>query len=47
MGIYLSKPNTKKDSGKGENHQVEFAFSSMQGWRMHMEDDHIVNGEIS
>ena len=47
MGIYLSKPNTEKQSGKGENAKVSFGYSSMQGWRMHMEDAHIANGQIA
>jgi serine/threonine protein phosphatase PrpC len=41
MGIYLSKPNTTKDSHFGENEQMKFAVSAMQGWRMNMEDAHI------
>ena len=41
MGIYLSKPNTTKDSHAGETEFVRFAVSAMQGWRMNMEDAHI------
>jgi len=41
MGIYLSKPNTTKDSHLGENEHLRFAVSAMQGWRMNMEDAHI------
>ena len=41
MGIYLSKPNTIKDSHVGENERMRFAVSAMQGWRMSMEDAHI------
>lgn len=41
MGIYLSKPNTTKDSHSGESEDLRFALSAMQGWRMNMEDAHI------
>ena len=41
MGIYLSKPNTEKESQKGENEKLLYAVASMQGWRMNMEDAHI------
>ena len=41
MGIYLSKPNTLKDSHSGETETLRFAVSAMQGWRMGMEDSHI------
>ena len=43
MGIYLSKPNTTKDSHVGENPVMKFGVSAMQGWRMNMEDAHITN----
>lgn len=41
MGIYLTKPNTVKESINGECDQVKFGASSMQGWRTSMEDAHI------
>ncbi len=41
MGIYLSKPNTTKETHVGENEVLRFAVSAMQGWRMNMEDAHI------
>ncbi len=41
MGIYLSKPDLTKNSSKGENGILSFGVSSMQGWRMSMEDAHI------
>ena len=41
MGIYLSKPNTTKSSGNGSNDKYEYGLSSMQGWRMSMEDAHL------
>lgn len=43
MGIYLSKPNTTKDSHAGENAFLKYGVSAMQGWRMNMEDAHITN----
>lgn len=43
MGIYLSKPNTTKDSHVGENSWLRYGVSAMQGWRMNMEDAHITN----
>jgi serine/threonine protein phosphatase PrpC len=43
MGIYLSKPNTTKDSHVGENPLLRYGVSAMQGWRMNMEDAHITN----
>ena len=43
MGIYLSKPNTEKSSDKGENERMLYGVSSMQGWRMNMEDAHIAD----
>ena len=41
MGIYLSSPNTTKTSEDGENEQLRYGVSAMQGWRMSMEDSHI------
>eukprot|EP00890_Picochlorum_soloecismus_P005406 jgi/Picsp_1/5867/NSC_03225-R1_protein phosphatase 2c len=41
MGQYLSHPVTTKESGSGENGSLEYGFSSMQGWRVSMEDDHL------
>lgn len=46
MGIYLSKPNTIKDSHVGENNFLRFGVSAMQGWRMNMEDAHITNTQL-
>ena len=42
MGIYLSKPNIVKDSHSGESETLRYAVSAMQGWRMNMEDAHII-----
>ena len=41
MGIYLSSPDTKKHSLDGEGGGVKYGASSMQGWRLNMEDAHI------
>ena len=41
MGIYLSHPNKNKSTELGSNALIEFGLSSMQGWRMSMEDSHI------
>lgn len=46
MGIYLSKPNTTKDSHVGENNFLRYGVSAMQGWRMNMEDAHITNTQL-
>lgn len=47
MGIYLSKPNTTKSSGSGSNDKFEYGLSSMQGWRMSMEDAHLSELDIA
>jgi len=39
--IYLSEPNKKKDSEEDENGQFKFSATSMQGWRLNMEDAHV------
>lgn len=46
MGIYLSKPIKDKESGSGSNEQLTYGYSSMQGWRMHMEDAEISQVDI-
>ncbi|KAI8328763.1 phosphatase 2C-like domain-containing protein [Chlamydoabsidia padenii] len=40
MGQTLSEPVTKKNSGEGNDKRVMFGLSSMQGWRISMEDSH-------
>ncbi|KVH98077.1 Protein phosphatase 2C [Cynara cardunculus var. scolymus] len=40
MGIYLSTPKTEKFSQDGENENLRYGVSSMQGWRTSMEDAH-------
>lgn len=41
MGIYLSSPDTRKHSVDGHGNGVAYGASSMQGWRLNMEDAHI------
>lgn len=41
MGVYLSSPNTDKNSETNQNDRIIYAASGMQGWRMQMEDSHI------
>jgi protein phosphatase 2C family protein 2/3 len=45
---YLSKPIKDKDTTEGilQQHDLIYVSSSMQGWRMHMEDKHIIEGNI-
>ncbi|KDO55351.1 hypothetical protein CISIN_1g034361mg [Citrus sinensis] len=40
MGVYLSTPKTEKFSEDGQNENVRYGLSSMQGWRATMEDAH-------
>lgn len=40
MGQILSQPVTKKEGESGENASFVFGVSSMQGWRISMEDAH-------
>ena len=40
MGQILSQPVTKKEGESGENERFVFSVSSMQGWRISMEDAH-------
>lgn len=40
------KANTEKDTTTGKNHLLEYAQSSMQGWRTSMEDAHICQIDI-
>jgi protein phosphatase PTC2/3 len=42
MGQTLSEPVTNKDSGSGEDGRYYYGVSSMQGWRVSMEDAHSV-----
>ncbi|CAJ1080202.1 protein phosphatase 1bb isoform X1 [Xyrichtys novacula] len=40
MGAFLDKPKTEKHSAHGEGNGLRYGLSSMQGWRVEMEDAH-------
>ena len=40
MGQTLSEPVTVKESASCQNYQMKVGSSSMQGWRINMEDSH-------
>ena len=42
MGVYLSAPDTKKQTVTGEDARYAYAASEMQGWRTTMEDAKLV-----
>lgn len=47
MGNLLGAPITEKETHTGKTTQgLAFGLSSMQGWRIHMEDSHICQTEI-
>jgi len=48
MGNLLVAPITEKETHRGETDdgQLTFAVSSMQGWRVHMEDAHILESSM-
>ena len=48
MGNLLGAPVTEKETHVGtvEGYDIDFAVSSMQGWRVHMEDAHITEPRI-
>jgi serine/threonine protein phosphatase PrpC len=47
MGNLLGSPVIEKDTHSGKTEDgLEFGVSSMQGWRVHMEDDHICEPKI-
>jgi len=46
MGNLLGSPVTEKETHTGSTDGIEFGMSSMQGWRIHMEDSHISETEI-
>ncbi|KAL6779396.1 hypothetical protein ACKKBG_A12170 [Auxenochlorella protothecoides x Auxenochlorella symbiontica] len=46
MGQYLSAPITEKESGEGQTDSIAYGFAGMQGWRVAMEDAHIVDVEF-
>lgn len=40
MGAFLDKPKTDKETEKGFGNGLRYGVSSMQGWRLEMEDAH-------
>nr|CAB3265077.1 protein phosphatase 1A-like [Phallusia mammillata] len=40
MGAFLDKPKVEKQNEGGKGNHLEYAVSSMQGWRVDMEDSH-------
>ena len=40
MGAFLDKPKTDKHNECGEGNGLRYGLSSMQGWRVEMEDAH-------
>ncbi|CAG2107525.1 unnamed protein product [Medioppia subpectinata] len=42
MGQSLEKPKTEKQTDEGSGNGLKYGFSSMQGWRLKMEDRHCV-----
>lgn len=40
MGAFLEKPKTEKSESDGEDHDLRWGVSDMQGWRLEMEDAH-------
>ncbi|CAI5453039.1 unnamed protein product [Caenorhabditis angaria] len=47
MGAFLDKPKTEKSSENGEGNGIKFGVSSMQGWRIGMEDAHITETKMA
>lgn len=48
MGNLLGAPITEKETHRGvtKDEKLKFGLSSMQGWRVHMEDAHIAEGDM-
>lgn len=46
MGNLLGSPVTDKETHVGQTSEFEFGLSSMQGWRVHMEDAHIAEANL-
>ncbi|ULT89564.1 hypothetical protein L3Y34_008177 [Caenorhabditis briggsae] len=47
MGAFLDKPKTDKTNVHGEGNGIKYGMSSMQGWRICMEDSHIAEAIMS
>ncbi|CAL8348539.1 unnamed protein product [Boreogadus saida] len=46
MGAFLDKPKTEKHNAHGEGNGLRYGLSSMQGWRVEMEDAHNAMPEL-
>ncbi|CAJ1954127.1 unnamed protein product [Cylindrotheca closterium] len=46
MGNFLGSPVTDKETHEGETKEYKYGLSSMQGWRVHMEDAHIAETTV-
>ena len=46
MGNFLGSPVTDKETHIGESPEYKYGLSSMQGWRVHMEDAHIAETQM-
>lgn len=46
MGNYLKSPNRDKEIEEQEYEHLAYGFSSMQGWRISMEDSHLLNADF-
>jgi protein phosphatase 1G len=46
MGNYLSEPKRQKESESSQYGRLKWGSSSMQGWRVDMEDAHITVGDL-
>ncbi|MFH4984251.1 hypothetical protein AB6A40_010960 [Gnathostoma spinigerum] len=42
MGAFLDRPRTEKSNDEGEANGLRYAVASMQGWRVDMEDAHVI-----
>ena len=46
MGAFLEKPKTEKSVSVGEDHDLRWGVSAMQGWRLEMEDAHTCDTKL-
>ncbi|KAK5648982.1 hypothetical protein RI129_003874 [Pyrocoelia pectoralis] len=46
MGAFLNKPKTDKLQEHGEGNGLRYGVTSMQGWRVEMEDAHMVKTDL-
>ena len=46
MGAFLNKPKTEKSTSSGTGKGFTYALSSMQGWRVEMEDAHCAKADL-